>query len=59
MATGLKTGICLSGVLDSRIVVVAMPTEMRSETTAYTWGAKRHSDEVAIAEKIAKRAGID
>lgn len=36
-----------------------MPTEMRSETTAYTWGAKRHSDEVAIAEKISKRAGID
>lgn len=59
MDTGLKTGICLSGGLDSRIVVAAMPFEMRREAIAYTWGAKRHSDEVTIAEKIAKKAGID
>ena len=59
MDTGLNTGICLSGGLDSRIVVAAMPEEMRRSAIAYTWGVKRHSDEVAIAGNIAEHAGID
>ena len=58
MDTGLRTGLCLSGGLDSRIVVAAMPEEMRREAIAYTWGANRQSDEVSIAGQVAEHAGI-
>jgi asparagine synthase (glutamine-hydrolysing) len=59
MDTGIRTGICLSGGLDSRIVLAAMTAERRQSAIAYTWGAKRQSDEVAIAGQIAEHAGID
>lgn len=59
METGLRTGICLSGGLDSRIVLAAMSKEARESAIAYTWGAKRHSDEVAIASEIAQHSAMD
>jgi hypothetical protein len=58
MQTGLRTGICLSGGLDSRIVLAAMSKEAKENVIAYTWGAKRLSDEVAIAGEIAEHAGV-
>ena len=59
MDTGLRTGICLSGGLDSRLVVGAMSEEERHNTIAYTWGAKRYSDEVRIAKQVAECAKIN
>ena len=58
MDTGLRTGICLSGGLDSRLVVGAMSEEERRNAISYTWGAKRHSDEVRIAEQVAECAKV-
>jgi asparagine synthetase B (glutamine-hydrolysing) len=57
--TGHKTGLCLSGGLDSRLVVAAMTDEMRRQVIGYTWGEKRHADEVAIAGRIAQQVGMD
>jgi len=46
-------GVTLSGGLDSRSVLAAIPAEKRKNVVAFTFGNER-SDEVRIAKKVAK-----
>lgn len=57
MKDNLRYGVALSGGLDSRAVLAAIPPEKRRDVIAYTFGPK-DCDEVKIAQKVAKRAGI-
>jgi len=50
-------GITLSGGLDSRSVLSAIPAEKRENVVAFTFG-KEGTDEVRIAKKVAKYLGV-
>jgi asparagine synthase (glutamine-hydrolysing) len=51
-------GVCLSGGLDSRLILAAMSPRHRKEVSAFTWGQKVDSDEISIAGLVAKTAGV-
>jgi len=53
----LRYGVALSGGLDSRSVLAAIPPAERKNVIAYTFGP-RDCDEVKIAKRVAKRAEI-
>jgi len=53
----LHYGVGLSGGLDSRSVLAAIPPAKRKNVIAYTFGP-RDCDEVKIAKRVAKRTGI-
>lgn len=57
--TAPRTGLCLSGGLDSRLILAAMSEGTQARTHAFTWGAKDYSDEVAIAAQCARHFGVD
>lgn len=52
-----RYGVSLSGGLDSRTVIAAMPPERRSELTACTFG-QNNCDEIKCARKAAKKAKV-
>jgi len=53
----LRHGITLSGGLDSRSVIGAMPKEHRSKSIAFTFGDEE-SQEVRVAAMVVKESGI-
>jgi asparagine synthase (glutamine-hydrolysing) len=57
MEDNFRYGIELSGGLDSRSVLAAIPHEKRKDIIACTFGNK-DCDEIKIAEKVSKIAGI-
>ena len=57
MKDNFRYGIGLSGGLDSRSVLAAIPSEKRKEVIAHTFGPK-DCDEVKIAKRVTKKAGI-
>jgi len=57
MKDNLRYGVGLSGGLDSRAVLAGIDSEKRKSVIVYTFGPK-DCDEVKIAKKVAKRAGI-
>jgi len=52
-----RVGISLSGGLDSRTMVAAVPLERRKSILAFTYGILE-SDEVQIAQRVAETAGM-
>jgi len=52
-----RVGICLSGGLDSRTMVGALPGDHAQRVTAYTYGLPE-SDEVRLAVEVAKATGM-
>jgi len=58
MKDNFRYGIGLSGGLDSRSVLAAIPSEKRKEVIAHTFGPK-DCDEVKIAKRVTKKAGIN
>jgi asparagine synthase (glutamine-hydrolysing) len=57
MKDPLRYGVSLSGGLDSRTVIAAMPQEQRARLTACTFG-QDNCDEIKCARKAAKKAKV-
>ncbi len=57
MQDNLRYGVSLSGGLDSRAVVAAIPEEKRRDVVSFTYGING-CDEAKIAEKVANKARI-
>jgi len=55
--TNLRYGVCLSGGLDSRLIVAAVPQQRREDLVALSIG-DRYCDEVRIAKRVAKKARV-
>ena len=53
-----KYGVALSGGLDSRSIVGAIPEELRPSITTFTFGTEG-CDEVKIAKRVADKAGMN
>ncbi|MGH9942304.1 MAG: asparagine synthase-related protein [Pyrinomonadaceae bacterium] len=55
---GLRYGISLSGGLDSRAVLAALPEGRRDQLQAYSWGVGDTHDEVLLAKQTARALGV-
>jgi asparagine synthase (glutamine-hydrolysing) len=58
VAQGVRIGATLTGGLDSRSVLAAVPADRRKNVQAYTWGAMKDSAEVALARETAHYLGV-
>ena len=53
MDKGIKTGMALSGGLDSRSVLAAVEAERRKSLPSFNWGVGRDNSETVVANEVA------
>jgi asparagine synthase (glutamine-hydrolysing) len=58
MKDNLRYSVSLSGGLDSRSILSAVPADMRNRTIAFTFGTLE-SDEIKIARSAANKLGVE